>query len=141
MPTHPKFEKFGKILKRKTRKTKKKRTQRYRQVTKPKRRLLNTQLHDRITREVLSGKRLQDIRIGNRRRYDRRHSQDSLQQSSDIRRDYDYRAGVHHKNLVRTTICKGRKQRRQSLFAIGKAGKGVAGPKLKKWTNKSKVRC
>lgn len=44
-------------------------------------------------------------------------------------------------NIDQRKVCKDRSKRRQSLFATGKAGKGVRGPEEKKYTEKSKVRC
>lgn len=39
------------------------------------------------------------------------------------------------------TVCKKRKEKRRSLFRIGAAGKGVAGPLRKVINAESKVRC
>jgi len=41
----------------------------------------------------------------------------------------------------RTIVCIRRKQRRKSLFALSKVGKGKGGPKHRKLTRDSKVRC
>lgn len=38
-------------------------------------------------------------------------------------------------------VCKNRRKRREVLFAKGRAGKGRSGPKLRKYTEESKVRC
>lgn len=38
-------------------------------------------------------------------------------------------------------VCKNRRERRQVLFAKRKAGKGRSGPKKRKYTEQSKVRC
>jgi hypothetical protein len=42
---------------------------------------------------------------------------------------------------LRVTICKGRRERREVLFARQKVGRGKSGPKDKKYDEKSKVRC
>lgn len=39
------------------------------------------------------------------------------------------------------SVCKRRKQRRETLFKRGKIGKGIAGPKIKLYTEISEVRC
>ena len=60
------------------------------------------------------------------------------------------RKGRPYKNLVNrqgfpnprlVSVCRKRTERRQALFAQGKAGKGKRGPKVKKLTKYSEVRC
>lgn len=41
----------------------------------------------------------------------------------------------------RHKVCNNRHKRRQVMFAKGKAGKGKKGPRIRKYTEKSKVRC
>lgn len=41
----------------------------------------------------------------------------------------------------RLKVCNNRRKRRKILFSIRKAGKGKAGPRRKKYTEQSKVRC
>lgn len=40
-----------------------------------------------------------------------------------------------------TTVCKRRSERRRTLFAIRRAGKGTPGPRKKKYTDISQIRC
>lgn len=58
-----------------------------------------------------------------------------------------------HRNLPATThnappgapwhrkVCVSRRQRRRTIFGLGKAGKGVRGPIVRRYNQKSQVRC
>lgn len=48
---------------------------------------------------------------------------------------------LQFKNPRRVMVCRRRAERRQTLFKIGKIGKGKKGPVKRKITEKSKVRC
>lgn len=44
-------------------------------------------------------------------------------------------------DINRDKVCKSRSKRRKIMFSKGKAGKGKTGPKNRKYTENSKVRC
>lgn len=48
---------------------------------------------------------------------------------------------IYFHSPLRVMVCKKRRKRRQSLFALRKAGKGIPGPKFRKLSEISKVRC
>lgn len=55
-------------------------------------------------------------------------------------RDYTtFRVGFHQPERV--PVCSRRKNRRNVLFSIGKAGKGIRGPKRRRLTTESSIRC
>lgn len=60
-----------------------------------------------------------------------------------IKRSIDAIVGTEsfHPNTTVRKVCKSRSKRREILFSRRKAGKGVSGPKKRKYTQKSKVRC
>lgn len=57
--------------------------------------------------------------------------------STDIRRNWENRVI----DPTDTPVCIRRRRRRQTLFARRKIGKGMPGPKRRRYTEKSKVRC
>lgn len=75
-----------------------------------------------------------DIELKRRLRYEK-----SIKEASQFRRQ--------HLNpdtgriIDRDEVCKERRRRRQSLFKLKKAGKGVAGPRERKYTEESKIKC
>lgn len=44
-------------------------------------------------------------------------------------------------NPLQAIVCRRRSDRREALFANKKAGKGISGPKIKNYTNLSKIVC
>lgn len=50
-------------------------------------------------------------------------------------------AALGFRNPRITPVCKRRSQRRRSLFALGKAGKGIKGPKDRRLTEDSQYKC
>jgi hypothetical protein len=51
------------------------------------------------------------------------------------------KAGLAFKDPRKTIICRRRHERRQSLFALGRVGKGIKGPKYKRLNEWSDIKC
>ena len=63
------------------------------------------------------------------------------QQNFKKRDKYIVGTEIYRPDSVAAKVCKNRRERREIMFATRKAGKGRSGPKRRKYTEESKVRC